>query len=267
MQKLSNDIVIILGSSIFLLIITLFIVFLLMAYKRRDFKHLKEKKLLEEDFYQQLLHSQIEVQEQTFQHIGKELHDNVGQLLSTSRMLIGLTERNLDKPPDTLHTANATLGKAISELRSLSKSLDKEWLAQFNLIENLKNEVARLNACGELEVVLQIQHHPSISSNKQIVLFRIIQEAVQNAIKHSQCSKVEIDFLENDTDLEIEIKDNGKGFQEEQIKKGLGLENMKYRTKLLGGTIHFNSSNSGTSIYIRIPERDNSHENKNRSDR
>ncbi|HRN48387.1 MAG TPA: histidine kinase, partial [Niabella sp.] len=65
-----------------------------MAYRKRDFTHLQEKRKLEEEFNKQLLQSQMEVQENTFLHIGRELHDNVGQLLSTSRMLIGLTERS-----------------------------------------------------------------------------------------------------------------------------------------------------------------------------
>ncbi len=194
MQKLSNDIVVILGASVFLLLITLFIVVLLMAYKRRDYKHLKEKRLLEEDFNSQLLRSQIEVQEQTFSQIGKELHDNVGQLLSTSRMLIGLAERSLPKPPDTLLTANATLGKAINELRSLSKSLDKDWLSQFNLLENLKAEVIRVNTGSAISAHLHIHAEPALPSTKQIILFRIIQEAVQNALKHSHCKVVDIYF-------------------------------------------------------------------------
>ena len=97
-------------------------------------------------YEQELLQSKLETQEQTFQQIGKELHDNVGQLLSTSRMLLGLTERSLPNPPDTLLTANATLGEAISELRSLSKSLDKEWLEQFSFTDNLQTEISRINA-------------------------------------------------------------------------------------------------------------------------
>src|SRR5690606_9953148 len=210
MQKLSNDIIVILSSSAFLFLITLFIVFLLMAYKRRDYKHLQEKQLLEEHFNNQLLRSQIEVQEQTFSQIGKELHDNVGQLLSTSRMLIGLAERSMKTPPDALLTANATIAKAIHELRSLSKSLDKEWLSQFNLLENLKTEIIRINAGAAIAAALHIHSEPRISSPKQIILFRIIQEAVQNALKHSGCTHVDIYFHRKDNHTEIIIADDGK---------------------------------------------------------
>ena len=253
MQKLSNDIVVILGASVFLLLITLFIVVLLMAYKRRDYKHLKEKRLLEEDFNSQLLRSQIEVQEQTFSQIGKELHDNVGQLLSTSRMLIGLAERTLQTPPDTLITANATIGKAINELRSLSKSLDKDWLSQFNLLDNLKTEVIRLNAGKAIRAHLHIDAEPRLPSSKQIILFRIIQEAMQNALKHSNCKVIDVYFYKKGTDAEITVADDGTGFKNKE-NQGMGLKNMQYRTKLLGGSIHYNSSDKGTSIIILIPQ-------------
>jgi Signal transduction histidine kinase len=261
MQKLSNDIIVILSSSAFLFLITLFIVFLLMAYKRRDYKHLQEKQLLEEHFNNQLLCSQIEVQEQTFMQIGKELHDNVGQLLSTSRMLIGLAERSMTSPPDALFTANATLGKAISELRSLSKSLDKEWLSQFNLIENLKNEITRINATATIHASLQVTHQPALPSSKQIILFRIIQEAIQNAIKHSGCDKLIISLSKQEGYLVITVYDNGKGFQAEVCEKGLGLKNMESRTQLLGGKINFISEPGNTTITIHIPENKNHYEN------
>ncbi|MFT3903236.1 MAG: ATP-binding protein [Niabella sp.] len=257
MQKLPDNIIIILGASVFLLLITLFIVFLLMAYKKRDYKHIMEKKKLEEDFNSQLLQSQIEVQEHTFQQIGRELHDNVGQLLSTSRMLIGLTERNLKHPPDTLLTANQTIGEAIQELRSLSKSLDKEWLAQFNLIENLKREISRINAARQIEATLDGNNHLNLSSSKQIILFRIVQEAIQNAVKHGHCHHIHIHFTNQDKQIGITIKDDGTGFDEKKVVKGMGIFNIQQRTELLNGTISFESTElGGTQITLLIPESD-----------
>lgn len=253
MQKLSNDIIVILGASIFLFLITLFIVVLLMAYKRRDHKHVREKTQLKEDFNNQLLRSQIEMQEQTFSHIGKELHDNVGQLLSTSRMLIGLAERSLPAPPDTLLTANATIGQAINELRSLSKSLDKEWLSQFNLLENLKTEVLRVNAGSTVSAHLHVHSETYLPSAKQIILFRIVQEAIQNAIKHSNCGIIDIYFYQKGTHAEITVADNGTGMAENE-RKGMGLKNMEHRAYLLGGTIQCLSAESGTRIIISIPQ-------------
>ncbi|MCO5292990.1 MAG: sensor histidine kinase [Chitinophagaceae bacterium] len=256
MQNLPNDIVIILGASVFLLLISLFIVLMLMAYRKRDFTHLQEKRKLEEEFNKQLLQSQMEVQENTFLHIGRELHDNVGQLLSTSRMLIGLTERSLEHPPDMLATANATLAKAINEIRSLSKSLDKEWLGQFNFSDNLMAEVNRINATNLIKATLNFNHHLNLPSEKQIILYRIVQEAMQNAIKHGHCSHITIESQRDEGKMVIIIKDDGVGFEINEINRGLGLDNMKHRVELLGGQISFNSIvGQGTTVKISLPQK------------
>ncbi len=256
MQKLSDDTVVILLGSVFILIITLFIVLLLMAYKRRDYRHVIEKRKLKEDFTKQLLQSQIEVQEQTFQIIAKELHDNVGQLLSTSRMLIGLAERSLESVPDTLVSANKTIGQAIGELRSLSKSLDKDWLEQFDFIGNLKTEIERINASGAIRADLITGGRITLTRDKQIILFRIVQEAMQNAVRHSNASQLTIHMDEENEGLTINIADNGKGFDANKVITGMGLINMRHRAALLNGRIQFFSHpGKGSTVSIYISEK------------
>ena len=255
MQGLSNNIIIVLGASIFLLLMTLFIVFLLMAYKKRDRSHVLEKRRLEEEFRHQLLQSQIEVQEQTFQQIGKELHDNVGQLLSTSRMLIGLAERSIEQPPDTLLTANATIGEAISEIRSLSKSLDKDWLEQFDFIQNLKTEISRINAGKEINAVLKSEEVLNLPSAQRIILFRIVQEAIQNAVKHGRCQNISISIQKEEQFIRISIEDDGSGFDIDKVRKGMGLSNIQRRAAILNGSAFYRTAeNKGTAITITIPE-------------
>jgi len=256
MQELPTSILIILGASLFLLLMTVFIVFLLMAYKRRDRSHVVEKQKLSEEFKHQLLQSQIEVQEQTFQQIGKELHDNVGQLLSTSRMLISLAERSLESPPDALLTANATIGDAISELRSLSKSLDNDWLEQFDFIQNLRTQINRINAGNEIRASLNSGQKLYLPSAQRIILFRIVQEAIQNAVKHSNCKKIDISIKENTgNNIEIAVKDDGKGFNMDNINKGMGLANIQRRTSILNGFARYESKEGmGTTVVITIPE-------------
>ena len=255
MQGLSNNIIIVLGASIFLLLMTLFIVFLLMAYKKRDRSHVLEKRRLEEEFKNQLLQSQIEVQEQTFQQIGRELHDNVGQLLSTSRMLIGLAERSIEQPPDTLLTANATIGEAISEIRSLSKSLDKDWLEQFDFIQNLKTEISRINAGKEINAVLKSEEMLNLPSAQRIILFRIVQEAIQNAVKHGRCQNISISIQKEEQFIRISIEDDGSGFDIDKVRKGMGLSNIQRRAAILNGSASYRTAeNKGTAITITIPE-------------
>src|SRR5688500_12740425 len=148
--------------------------------------------MIERQFQQELLQSKLETQEGTFQQIGKELHDNVGQLLSTTKMLLGITEINLNAVPDTLVTAQLTLLKAIQEIRTLSKSLDKAWLEQFSFVENLKAAVSRINAAGIVAAEFTCSAKLKLQADEQIILFRIVQEAIGNAIKHAEPSKIAV---------------------------------------------------------------------------
>jgi signal transduction histidine kinase len=254
MQKLSENISIILGASSILLLITLFIVMLVMAYLRRDLKHLKEKETMEADFEKQLLQSQLETQEETLNQLSIEIHDNVGQLLNSTKLLIGITQRSLTESPDTLTMADETLAKAIQELRSLSKALNKEWLQQFDFIENLEAEINRINAAKNLQIHLFRPTSLSLKPGEQTILFRIVQEILQNSIKHAQAKNIDIKMKEDAQQLTIYISDDGTGFSESEVSKSVGILNVKHRTRLLGGTVEWQSSiTSGTSVTIQLP--------------
>src|SRR4051812_15492498 len=165
---MSIEVVVIVGSLLVLLL-SLFIILFVIEFRRRQNQYQQEKELMNARFEQTLLRSQIEVQEATFSSLGKELHDNIGQLLSTAKMMISVSEQQLDNPPAALHTAFETLGKALAEVRSISKMLNKEWLEQFNLIDNLLAEAAHLNASGIINMHLSAAGSLSLDSDKQII--------------------------------------------------------------------------------------------------
>lgn len=254
MENFKQEILLIIGLTVFLIVITIGIIVLITLYKKKQMQMLLEKEIMQQKFDHQLLQSQLETQEETFATLGKELHDNVGQLLNSAKLLIGVTQRKLQDPPDTLAIADETLGTAINELRSLSKSLNKEWLQQFNFIENLQTEIKRINAADSLQITFSYNAPLPLKSDEQIILFRIVQEALQNAIKHAQATHINIQITEELNLLSVVIEDDGKGFAEnEKIQSGVGLINMQHRTKLLGGNIEWNSSINGTSVIIQLP--------------
>ena len=246
-------------SLIAALLLVLFIILIVyFRYKRNE--DLREKKSMKVEFEKQLLQSQIEVQEATFSTLAQELHDNVGQLLSSAKMLLGLTQRKIDVIPDTLIIADETLGKAINEIRSLSKSLNKEWLEQFNFIENLRYEVSRINAANNLQLHFS---HPDIlllKSGEQIILFRIVQEAIQNAIKHAHPKNIYINITSDDI-LTVSIINDGAGFNHLSTTDGMGILNMKHRTQLLGGSIEWKMLHKeGAMVIIKLPFKNDTHE-------
>ena len=253
MPSFTQEPFIVIAGCCFIFLLCLFIIWFVVAYQKSTYKFLQEKQFMESSFKEQLLQSQIEVQEATFSALGKELHDNIGQLLSTTKMLIGITERSLTNPPDTLNTANKTLGTAINELRSLSKSMNKEWLQQFNLIENLHTEVNRINSAGAARLHLTHPANIFLKADEQIILFRIIQEAVQNAIKHAEANNIYIEITLTENLLLVTIKDDGRGFDAAVDHNGLGIMHLKQRTQLLGGSIKWDTAHQGCRIFIEIP--------------
>jgi signal transduction histidine kinase len=237
-----------------LLAVAVFILLYVRLYNQRSKKHLEEKTEMVTEFEKQLRASQVEVQENTYSTLAKELHDNVGQLLSSAKMLLGLTERTLGTPPDTLLTANETIGQAIKELRSLSKALDKEWLEQFNFIDNLATEIARINAGEIVSASLTHTHDIQLRSGEQIMLFRVVQEAIQNAIKHAHPKHIDILLAADEQKLSISIADDGSGFDSPALNSGMGIGNMIHRVNLLGGTINWQSKpGHGTTVNISLP--------------
>lgn len=254
MEKINDQKAIaIIIASIIIVILAVFTLLFFLSFIQKKTSLQKINEQIKSDYEQQLLQVQIEVQELTFSALGKELHDNVGQLLSTAKMLLGITERTLHNPPDTLITANETVGKAINEIRSLSKTLNKEWLEQFNLIENLVTEVNRINSARSIKLHLQYQDEIDFEADKQIILFRIIQEGIQNAIKHAAAKNIFIHMDIHNDILLTSVKDDGSGFQENIVSNGVGIMNMKQRIRILGGTIDWESTSEGSSVYIRLP--------------
>ena len=244
----------ILGGAAIFSILVCFIILFIFLYQNRHHRYLREKIELENRFNQEILRTQLETQEDTFHQVAEELHDNIGQLLSSTRMLIGIAERSMDTIPDTLHTANETLGKAIQDLRMLSKSLNKEWLHQFNLLHNLRAEVDRINISRKVRAVLDstVTSLP-LNPESQVMLFRIIQEALHNSIKHSEADMITVAITLSEN-IQVTIQDDGGGFPvQENVAPGIGLLNMKHRANLLGGIIRWDSSASGTIVTIIIP--------------
>ncbi len=249
---------IITGTILFAMLVSFSIAFLLIYQKRKQ-DHQKEKFLMQAAFRHELLKSQLETQEHSFRSISQELHDNIGQLLSSTKMLLGIVGIEMQTASDALHTAEKTLGKAIQDLRSLSKSLNKEWLHQFDLIENLHAEKERINAARNIHVQLISAYQKlPLEPEAQVILFRVVQEALQNSIKHAGANNIIITIKNAHQHFELNIEDDGCGFDFDTAKReSLGLRNMQHRVKLLGGSIEWKRrEEQGTGIRILMEMKD-----------
>ena len=253
----------VISGGIVFLILTGIVIFIILFYQRHKFRHQRQLADIQNNYEHQLLTTRMEMQEQTLQLFGQEVHDNIGQLLSTTKMFMRLAEQALPEMPPPLKTADETLSKAIRELRAISKSFNSEWLNQFDVQENLQLETDRINASGSICMVFRHSNATiPLASDAQIMVFRVVQEAIQNSIKHANANLIEIDLEVEDATVNIKVRDNGIGFTENcESKSGVGQMNMRHRVELLGGTISWVSeSGKGTRVNISIPYQTKSQE-------
>lgn len=249
-------VIVLVAGSIIFLVLTGIVIFILLFYQKKRFSHQYQMEQMKNEMEQELLKTQLETQENTFRQIADELHDNVGQLLSSANILLTVTRRKLPDPPESLLTASETLSRAMFDLRAMSKSLNKEWLQRFNLIDNLRAEADRINVSRSITVrILPGLSQLPVSAEAQVMLFRIIQEALQNCIKHAAATAVDVHITADTAMLGICVEDNGKGFSSgDGQPQGLGLMNMRHRTNLLGGSIEWlSAAGEGTRVQIYLP--------------
>ena len=259
MSDNKQTLMLLLWLSLFLILLFgSFIISIILLYQNKQAKYKQQIKEIKSSFENTLLSSQIEIQEQTFQNISREIHDNIGLSLTLSKLNLILSCENLKdiSAIDKISSSINLIGTAIEDLRNISRSLNSDSIERNGFLRTLEDEVVTINKLGITSVNLSIiGSERFFPSNTELVLFRIVQEALNNAIKHSQAKTIEI-LAKFDEDLvEIEIQDNGIGFSQENVLglKGSGLFNMSARTKLINGSFNIKSDTNGTLISITIP--------------
>lgn len=203
---------------------------------------------------QELLQLRIQVQEATLTEIGKELHDNIGQLLGSTKLLLELVDLKKNNSNELLATIKETVTKALSEVRALSKTLNKEWLDQFDLSENIRSEIKRLEGLQDLKIQFAKTGEINLDKEYCLILFRVIQEAIQNALKHSAAHNIHLFILADSSKIKVIIEDDGRGIIKPDFLAGVGILNMKQRTKLLNGEITWADNVPGCKVVIEIPQ-------------
>jgi signal transduction histidine kinase len=216
-------------------------------------KSLAELKIAHEN---QLLQSQLEIQEQTFQNISREIHDNIGQKLTLAKLHLNtLNFSYIEKTEFAVADSVKMISEAINDLSNLSRSMSSENILNNGLIKALVFEVAQLTKPGIYQVNFSTTGYSIfLDANTELVLFRIVQEAIHNIIKHAAANSIDIELHYTHKLLKIKIADNGKGFNVHSIGNGTGLANMKKRAQMLNGVLEINSfPDIHTQITIEIP--------------
>ena len=258
MQTITGEIKIVLAVTLLLLLITTFVILFLFFYQKRYYTHKKEKEQLQSQFAQTLLQSQIEIQEQTLQHISRELHDNLGQVASLIKINLNTLQiSNADKAIEKIENTKELTRQLITDIKSLSISLGSDRINQSGLVKALETEADRLNKTGLFDASFRLEGPlPEIDNDKEVILYRMSQEILNNMVKHSGAKQIDISLITTDNLFILAFKDNGAGYnvEEKMSAPGAGLKNLKNRALLIKAKIQIQSSpGAGSQVIIELP--------------
>ncbi len=209
-----------------------------------------EARLLSEQVQKQKLVNQatINAQEEERNRISGELHDNVNQLLISSRLHIGVAKNNPENQTELLNKATEYLLMAVEEIRALSKKMNSHIVASVGLFESISDIVFNMQKINKIEAGMDIDEEliATLSAEQQLMVFRIVQEQTNNIIKHAQAKGVFISLKQKDSNINLIISDDGKGFDKDTQKmKGLGFVNIFNRVDAYNGKVDIISSPGG----------------------
>ncbi|WP_340155637.1 ATP-binding protein [uncultured Winogradskyella sp.] len=226
-------------------------------FQKRKNQLLLEKVEQQKEFDDELIKTQQEIQEETLKQVGRELHDNIGQMLVLASMQMKVAATSvIDDTKTRVDNASESLKNALEEVRALSKSLNSDVISNLGFDATVNNEVTRLNKSMLIESCLTILGEKVDFENKkdEIILFRILQEFFSNTLKYAEAEnlKVTIDYQEQF--LNITVEDDGIGFNKETVEKSSGLINMKKRSELLNADFKLESiEEKGTILTLKYP--------------
>jgi signal transduction histidine kinase len=252
---MDTRIIIVISGALFSIVVISFLFRFILLYQKRTNAFISERKVLEARYQQELLKAQLEMQEQTLKHISQEIHDNIGQTLSLAKL-------NLNRITDDVASGNVQqstqlLTKAIADLRSLSRSLHADTVLSGGLIKAIATELNLLEKSGGYATALQTAGEAhNLSPQHELLLFRIVQEAFNNIIKHSQATRIEVKINFTPANFALHIEDDGKGLPSGTGREssGIGLRSMQNRVDVMKGELTFQSApGAGTRIQINIP--------------
>jgi len=254
-----NSILIFVFSTFLFTLFAVFTMLFIALQKKKQHRFLIEKQEMEHRYNSELMQSRLEVQEQTLKNLSAELHDNIAQVLGMAKMQMhALADRADTDTKNHVQETAQLVGDAINDIRNMSHMMNGAYVLKNGLHDSIEKDLARISSALRIKCNFNVSGKPiDLDEDKELILFRVIQECVTNAVKHGSPYSVEVSLNYQSGALNVAIIDDGKGFDPEQHNKtaGLGLMNIKERVRLLKGTVEITSgSEKGTHIQLYIPQ-------------
>lgn len=221
-----------------------------------------EKRAQEEKEQQAILkqklitETSIRAQEREREEIGKELHDNINQILASAKMYFEASAIEKEAFEDLVHKGISRLSMAIDEIRKLSHRLVAPSLENISLVEAIRQFIDNNREVAPVKISFEATNFSEerLNGDAKLMLYRIVQEQFSNIVKHAQAKNAVVELHADNDVVKLHIHDDGKGF--EQIKKipGIGLRNISNRAKLYNGSVSLSSApGKGCSLDVTVP--------------
>ncbi|WP_111669160.1 sensor histidine kinase [Algoriphagus litoralis] len=248
-EQESQFLLILFGGIFFAFLMSVFVVAMVIIHRQQQVRSREKLNQIKVEHEKTLLYVENEIQQETLTHIGRELHDNIGQLLSLAKISLHSVK------PERQSEGKEYINQIIKEVRVLSKSLNLDWVESVSLDDFIQQQLDKIQRTGLCEVQFQSDgSFLELKKDQKLVLIRVIQESLNNALKHAQPSKIAIQVSQHDTFRKIEIKDDGKGFDTTIQSQGSGMYNLKKRMESIGGKFYLTSAvGNGTHITLELP--------------
>lgn len=250
-------------GSLVMIFLTGFLIVFFIKYQQKVSEQRIRLKQLEIEYQQLIIEASLESQEIERRRVASDLHDSVGAMLAAIRLGIGTIARAGTSNTEAISDTKILLDETIESVRKISRDLMPSTLELLGLGEAIHEMCDRFEATTGIAFKLQIQlTNGELGKKEQLIFYRVVQEIINNALKHAKASSISVSLIDTATEIEAIVKDNGKGFfhnferqEKDSIKSmGLGLFTISGRINLLGGKIRMDPEiSSGTTYYLTIP--------------
>jgi two-component system, NarL family, sensor kinase len=204
----------------------------------------------------------LEVQEATYQQVSREIHDNINLSLTLAKLYLNTVNFiDTEKAEGQISSSTAQITKAITDLRNISRGLNSDLIMTDGLLRAIELELKKIRDLHIYEVYYDIEGEPFfMESKRELIVFRIIQECLNNILKHAKATIIRLHLKYSEEGLHLSISDNGNGFDYDQViqdrkkESKAGLSNIEKRVSVLSGKLQiFSKPNQGTLIISTIP--------------
>jgi two-component system NarL family sensor kinase len=255
----SQDIFLIFSiATVAMLLLAGSIVVFVVFYQKKMIQEQLKHQALEFDHQQKMMQAELESQESERRRLAADLHDSIGGMLSTIRVGVTTMARLLPDPAGIDETKKM-LDDTITSVRRISRDLMPSTLEKFGLIPAVRELCERFQGTSKINIQFSEQGEiTGMEPQRQLMIFRIVQELLNNAVKHAQAGLIQVIITVNDR-IHVSVEDDGIGFNAEELKydkhgKGLGLFNIENRARLLGGVLEFEKKRiKGSKTSLTLP--------------